>query len=281
MPFNRHHPYAAVITSNWCPYRCSFCPFAGTPFRVREPESVLENLRAIKRMGIRQVHFADWTFAVNRRHTETLLRAMLDEGLLFDWSCLSRVDLVDRPLLELFRTTGCHLIEFGVESGSQELLDRYRKQTTVAQIREAFGHCGALDISTLATFVLGLPGETRRTLEETLSLVLDIEPTYCSFNVASPRMGTPLRRAAVESGALNGQMDRPLDSSWSVPVFSDEQMPADELDAFRRRAIRAFYLRPAYVWRRLRGSATAVELRNNVANGAVLAWQSLKRPARS
>jgi hypothetical protein len=82
-------------------------------------------------------------------------------------------------------------------------------------------------------------------------------------------------------GALNGQVDRPLDSSWSVPVFSDEQMPADELDAFRRRAIRAFYLRPAYVWRRLRGSATAVELRNNVANGAVLAWQSLKRPARS
>ena len=70
MPYNRYHPYAAVITSNWCPYQCTFCPFAATPYRAREVDDVLENLEVVRRMGIRQMHFADWTFAVDRKRAQ-------------------------------------------------------------------------------------------------------------------------------------------------------------------------------------------------------------------
>jgi anaerobic magnesium-protoporphyrin IX monomethyl ester cyclase len=277
MPFNRRHPYAAVVASSWCPYRCAFCPFAGTPFRTREVNDCIANLEAVRRMGIRQVHFADWTFAVDRRHAENLLRRMVAAGFGFDWSCLSRVDLFDRPLLELAKAAGCHLIEFGVESGSQELLDRYEKHISIEQVRRTFRHCRELGISTLATFVLGLPGETPRTLDLTLDLALEIDPTYCSFNVASPRMGTALRRTYVGTEACP-DAGTPLDSSWSTPVFSSEQLPGPTLDAFRRRAVRRFYGRPAYLWRRLRETGSFVELRNQVVDGLALAWQTVRRP---
>ena len=277
MPFNRYHPYAAVIASTGCPFGCAFCPFARTPYRLRDVDDVLANLEAVRRMGIRQVHFADWTFGVNRAHTAALLEGMIGARFGFTWSCLSRVDLVDRDLLALLARAGCALVEFGVESGSQAILDRYRKGTTIAQVRQAFDWCREQRIATLATFILGLPGETPDSLRETLDLALAIDPTFCSFNAASPRRGTELRREAVTAGAIADE-DAKLDSSWSAPVFSTTSLAAGVVEAFRRRAIRRFYSRPSYLLRRAMQAGSWVELRNLVENGAALAWRSI-RPA--
>ncbi len=275
MPFNRHHPYAAVVASAGCPYPCGFCPFARTAFRPRRVDDVLANLEAVRRMGIRQVHFADWTFGVDRKHTVALLEGMIAARFAFTWSCLSRVDLVDRDLLALFVRAGAHLVEFGVESGSQAILDRYRKQITVGQVRTAFRHCSELGLSTLATFVLGLPGETPASLQETLDLALAIEPTFCSFNVASPRMGTAWRRDLVDAGLLGAEAALALDSSWSAPVVSPEQLPAQTLERFRRHAVRRFYARPSYLLGRIRNLRSWSELRAHAGNATSLAWRSV------
>ena len=101
MPYNKYSPYATLITSSWCPYGCSYCPFARTPYRIRDVDNVLENLEHIRRMGIRQVHIADWTFGVDRRQAKAILEGMIDAKFGFTWSCLSRVDLMDREILEL------------------------------------------------------------------------------------------------------------------------------------------------------------------------------------
>jgi hypothetical protein len=276
MPFNRHHPYATVIASSGCPFACRFCPFARTAFRLREVDDVLAHLEAIRRLGIRQVHFADWTFGVVRQHTTALLEGMIAARFGFTWSCLSRVDLVDREMLALFVEAGADLVEFGVESGSQAILDRYRKQITVGQVRTAFRHCSDFGLSTLATFVLGLPGETPQSLQETLDLALEIEPTFCSFNVASPRMGTPWRRELVGAGLLDADATSALDSSWSAPVVSPEQPPAAALERFRRHAIRRFYGRPSYLLGRIRQLRSLEELLTQAGNGFSLAWQNLR-----
>jgi len=277
MPYNRYHPYATIITSTWCPFACSFCPFARTPYRVREVEDSLANLEAIRRMGIRQVHFADWTFAVDQRRAKELLRRMIEANFGFTWSCLSRVDLMDRELMELIKRAGCDLIEFGVESGNQAILNRYEKGITLEEIRRAFGWARELELSTLATFVLGLPGETIETLQQTLDLALEIEPTFCSFNVASPRMGTELRHDMLSSGLIEEVEEGTiLDSSRSQPAFSTAQLPADELQRFRQRAIRRFYMRPSYLVQRLRRIGSFVELQNHFGNGLSLAWQSIQ-----
>lgn len=276
MPYNRYHPYATVITSTWCPFGCSFCPFASTPYRSREVDDVLENLEAIRALGIRQVHVADWTFAVNKKQAKGILQGMVDRKLDFTWSCLSRVDLMDYELMALLQRTGCDLIEFGVESGNQAMLDRYGKGITLEETRRAFRWARELGLSTLATFVLGLPGETRESLQETLDLALEIEPTFCSFNAASPRMGTELRHTMLEAGLIADDPGAVLDSSRSLPAFSTPELSAQEVQRFRQHAIRRFYLRPSYVARRLRRLGSWIELQNHLANGWSLAWQSLQ-----
>lgn len=278
MPYNKYSPYATLITSSWCPYGCSYCPFARTPYRIRDVDNVLENLEHIRRMGIRQVHIADWTFGVDRRQAKAILEGMIDAKFGFTWSCLSRVDLMDRELLELIKTAGCDLIEFGVESGSQEMHDRYGKAVTVDQVRRVFRWANALDLSTLGTFILGLPGETREGMQQTLDLALEIEPTFCSFNVASPRMGTRLRREMIERGQIADDDDAILDSSRSLPVFSTAELSAEEVLSFQKKAIRSFYLRPSYLARRMRRMGSWVELQNHFGNGLSLAWQALQPP---
>ena len=276
MPYNRYHPYATIITSTWCPYGCSYCPFSRTPYRMREPEDVLRNLEDVRAMGIRQLHIADWTFAVNKAQAKTIVQGMIAREFGFTWSCLSRVDLMDRELMDLMKRAGCDLIEFGVESGNQPMLDRYDKGTTVEEIRRAFGWARELDIPTLATFVLGLPGETRETLQQTLDLALEIEPTFCSFNAASPRMGTELRHDMLEQGLIQDSDDAVLDSSRSLPVFSTETLSAEDVQRFRQRAIRSFYLRPSYLARRVKRLGSWVELQNHLGNGVSLIWQTLQ-----
>jgi radical SAM superfamily enzyme YgiQ (UPF0313 family) len=276
MPYNRYHPYATLVTSTWCPFGCSYCPFARTPYRLREPEDALANLEAIRTMGIRQVHIADWTFAVDRRQATAIVQGMIARDFGFTWSCLSRVDLMTRELMDLMKRAGCDLIEFGVESGNQGILDRYDKGTTVEEIRRTFGWARELDLDTLGTFVLGLPGDTHETMQQTLDLALEIEPTFCSFNAASPRMGTELRHEMIESGMIKDLDEAILDSSRSLPVFSTDQLAAHEVEAFRRKAIRSFYMRPSYLMRRLRRVGSLVELQNHLGNGISLVWQSLR-----
>lgn len=279
LPFNRHHPYATIVTSTGCPFPCRFCPFARAPYRWREVDDVMANFEAVAQAGIRQVHLADWTFAVNRKQADAILHSLVDANLGICWSCLSRVDLVDRERLGLFRRAGCHLVEFGVESGSQEILDRYQKRMTLAQVRAAFAWCREEGLSTLATFILGLPGETATSLQQTLDFALELEPTYCSFNIASPRLGTLLRRDMIDAGLLPDDVsaERHLDSSRAPATFSTPELDAADLEGFRQLAIRRFYWRPSYVLGRLSRLRSWSEIHQLAANGASIALQTLRR----
>ncbi len=275
MPFNRYHPYATTITSVWCPYSCNFCPFAKTAYRVRDVDDTLKNLHAIRQMGIRQVHFADWTFGLDRGRTEQLLVALHEARLGLTWSCLTRVDLVDRELLESMRRAGCATIEFGVESGSQRMLDLYQKKTTLEQITRTFRVAKEAKIATIATFIFGLPGETAASLQETLDLALEIDPTYCSFNMASPQPGTQLRRDMIVDGRLDPESDLIFDSSCTIPAFSTEALTATEVHEFWGRAVRKFYGRPSYLLRRLGQIRSVHQMTNHLRNGCVLLGRTL------
>lgn len=267
MPFARSLPYAGVATDFGCPFKCGFCLIGQMPFKLRPVPEVLEELEYLKKLGIKYFSFGDQTFGADRPRTEFLLDGIRRKRIGLPWGCFFRADLLDDDYLNSLRSAGCELLMMGVESGSQELLDRHRKGLRLDQIREAFGLCRRKGVRTVATFIIGLPGETRQSFEATLGLALELEPDFASFNLPVAKPLTPLRGEAEGQGWLS---NRGGDQSSDPNVISGGLAP-EVIKQWQAEAIRRFYLRPGYWARRMADIGSPGELIINLRE----AWAML------
>lgn len=265
-PFVRQRQFATVLTDFGCPYSCTFCVMASLGYRYRPVGNVMEELRSLRRLGVRELFFIDQSFGVRRERALALCRAMEEEGLGFGWVCYSRVDLVDRQLLEAMKCAGCHTVIFGVESASEALLQTYNKGYTKGRIREVFALCRMLGVKTVATFILGLPEETHETALETIDFIKVIDCDFASFNIAVPRAGTPLRDDAIRLG-LTSRETTVMDQSGSTVSMPTKHLTQDEVMCLKSLALRRFYLRPSYLLRRLFGIRSWYELKEQIREG--------------
>jgi radical SAM superfamily enzyme YgiQ (UPF0313 family) len=259
-PFARHRPIAGTLVGYGCPYTCSFCITGELGTAMRPAEDVLAELRALRALGVREVFFQDQCFGcAPRAPWDELLDAMAGADLGLGWWTFTRVDVLDRALARRLRAAGCHTLILGVESASEEILREHRKGYGTARVREAFALCEQEGLRTAATFILGLPEETEATLRATLDFACSLGADYASFNVAVPRAGTRLRRRALGEGLLEpGRVV--MDQSGFEPVLPTRGLTPEQLRGWRRRAVARFYLRPSYLWRRLRRLRSAGEL---------------------
>jgi radical SAM superfamily enzyme YgiQ (UPF0313 family) len=258
-PFARAYPMAGVYASYGCPYTCSFCITGELGTSMRPPENVVEELRALSDLGVRELFFQDQCFGCAPRAAwERLLDAMIAERLGLGWWTFTRVDVLDRALARRMKAAGCHTVILGVESASEEILANHRKGYGIDRVRETFALCQEEDLRTAATFILGLPEETPDSLRRTIDFACSLPADYASFNVAVPRAGTRLREDAVKAGLVAEDLVV-MDQSGFEPTLDTRGLTARELAAWRRRAVARFYLRPAYVWRRLRRLRTRAE----------------------
>ncbi len=259
-PFARRYPMAGVYASYGCPYTCSFCITGELGTSMRPAANVIEELRTLASLGVHELFFQDQCFGcAPRAGWDALLDAMIAEDLQLGWWTFTRVDVIDRELLRRMKRAGCHTLILGVESSSDEILRNHRKGYGTEAIRAAFRMCEEEDIRTAATFILGLPEETAESIAATIDFACSLPADYASFNVAVPRAGTRLREQAVAAGT----MDRDLvvmDQSGFEPVLDTAGLSAHELQRWRRRAVARFYLRPGYLWRRLRHLRTRAEM---------------------
>jgi len=268
-PFVRHHEFATVLTDYGCPYPCSFCVMATLAYRYRPTDDIIDELHQLKRLGTRELFFVNQTFAIDRAVTMELCQQMTSAGFGFGWVCFTRVDLVDAMLLEAMKRAGCHTIIFGVESASEEILRRYQKGYSKQQIRDAFRLAHRSGIRTVATFILGLPEESEETAGETIAFLKELECDFVSFNVAVPRAGTGMRQHAVASGLISPET-RVMDQSGSSIAMPSLHLSRERIYELRNKAVRDFYLRPAYLWRRLIGIRSMYELGEQLYEGGVL-----------
>jgi len=269
--FSRKRQFASVLTDYGCPYRCSFCIMSTLGFKVRPTANVMEELRFIRRMGVDEIFFIDQTFGALQQRTLELCAAMREQIPGVGWSCFSRVDVMSPHLLEEMQQAGCHTIILGVETANEDILRRYRKGYTKKQIRDAFSWCRRLGIRTVGTFILGLPEETAETVEETLSLAKSLECDFASFNLAVPRVGTELRKQALAEGLVQDE-NFSMDQTGRQIAMPTKYLSREEMTRLRRRFILGFYLRPSYLWRRLRKLTSWYELRTQVVEG----WEMLR-----
>jgi len=161
-----------VIGSRGCCYRCSFCDHAlfGDRVRYRSIENIVEELRRIQeKFGVRHVEFFDDMWTISKKRLVDF--AEQTKGMNLNYRCNGRTDILDPEIYELLAQSGCKLICYGIESGSQMILDRMRKQTTVEQNLEAIKMAQKAGIIVAGYFLLGFPGETKETIQETIDFV--------------------------------------------------------------------------------------------------------------
>lgn len=158
-----------VVTGRGCPYRCRFCSRNYRGVRVRPLGHIMEEIEFLKeKYGVQYIHFGDELLTLNKKRTLELCEEMKRVGLL--WDCQSRVNIVDEEMLSAMKKSGCVTIGFGIESGSQRLLDAMKKQITVEQIERAMRTAMKLEIDIKVQLMFGFPGENMESLQETIDL---------------------------------------------------------------------------------------------------------------
>jgi len=260
-PLSRRDTFTAVLSSMGCPHRCSFCVPGAWGYRPRDVDNVLEELLAIRRLGLREILFQDPCFGALPAQVDDLLAGMIASDLGLGWSCQTRVDKVDEGRIETMRRAGCHTIQFGVESGDQAVLDGTGKGTRLADVRRAFAQCREAGIRTNAFYILGLPGDDERSIMATIDLAVELDSDFAVFSLPMPQVGTDLGRAPGEEvGTL---LDTTMDDV-SRPRRSLTELSPRALVKLRNLAYRRFYFRPGYVARRTIDLASARDLTRHV-----------------
>ncbi|MFO7618160.1 MAG: radical SAM protein [Thermoplasmata archaeon] len=237
--------FTIMYTSRGCPYRCIYCTVAGTPWKPRSAQSVVAELKHLKKeYGITLVSFFDETFTIDKQRVLDICNAIVSENLKIKWYCNTRANLLDEELIIAMKKAGCRGMSIGVESGSQKILDMASKRITIAEAKNAITLAKKHGIKVLCSFIFGLPGETWDTVNETILFVKDTLPTGVQFNVAVPYPGTQLHKWALEKKLLEETDWRQLYQHESV--VGTEDMSPLELDMARQKAYKALYTYPPW-----------------------------------
>jgi len=206
-------PAMNVITSRGCPIGCTFCATSkmlGKRWRARSPANIIFELEhLIEKYGTKAIFFYDDLFTMNKKRTFELCNLMIERGLDLSYICMTRVDTLDKPLLTKMKESGCYRIHYGVESGSQKILDRIvKKKIKINQVKQVSKWLDELGIIKNAFFIVSFPEETQEDVNMTLALMNELggEPSL-SFLKVYP--GTEIERIAREKGVI------PTDFSWS------------------------------------------------------------------
>lgn len=240
------HPYVSLYTGRGCPAQCTFClwpqTIGGHKYRVRSPQNVAAEMAYLKKLfpQVREFFFDDDTFTDDAPRAEAIARGLGRLGV--TWSCNAKPN-VPASTLKVLRDNGLRLLLVGYESGSQTVLNRVRKGTRVDVARRFTREARALGIKIHGTFILGLPGETRQTIEETIRFAQEIDPDTIQVSLAAPYPGTELYREALANGWLEDE--RLVDGRGvQAAVLGYPHLPRTEIFAAVTAFYRRFYFRP-------------------------------------
>lgn len=226
----------SMTTSRGCPFHCIFCvgrKMVGAKVRYRSPEKVVDELAYLATLNFHQINIADDLFTANPGHCMAVCDEILRRGLKVGWTSFARVDTVRLEVLKKMKAAGCHTVSFGVESANARILKTIKKGITTDQVITAVKMCGEAGIVPHASFILGLPGETPETIQETAAFGLRLKELGVSygFHLLAPFPGTEVRERAAEYGI------RILTDDWSQyhanrAIVETEAVDRETLDRF-------------------------------------------------
>lgn len=260
-------PSHSLLTSRGCPGICSFCSKLsfGTKVRYFSTERILEEFFLLRdRYGARDVAVWDDNFVSNPAIASAVCEGLQRRGFGRTWSVEARIDTVNREVLRQLKAAGCTYIAYGIESGTQRMLDYINKRITLDQIRQTVAMTKAIGIPIRGYFMFGLPTETVAEMEATVRFALELDVELASFTLCIPLPGTREYRRAKQSGTFDPEYYlRRITPEFNFPdspIYIPEGMTGNELLSFHRRSYNRYYFRPRMVVRKLAALRSPKEL---------------------
>lgn len=257
IPVDEHaFPKFSMVTSRGCPHACAFCQKARSGYRSHSPEYIVDEMEHLVRdFGVRDLAFVDSLFCANKRRVHRICDEIIRRGLhkKLSWTCSSRVEVVDKPLLQHMKDAGCWRTRFGVESGNDRVLDFISKGITKEKIRRAITAAHEVGLRPKAFFMVGHMPDTRETILETIefakSLPLhDITVQINTLLPETPQMEVWKREGQKWGRVINQTTD---EKSFWEPTFVPWGLEPQDLVELHRRFYREFYFRPVTLARHL------------------------------
>jgi len=203
---------AHIITSRGCIYSCEYCSSSlimGKRFRARSPENVVDEIEELyDKYKIREIGFIDDTFVLNRRRAHAIADKIKERSLDVTWSTSSRVNTIDKQLLSNLKSAGLRSIYYGIESGSQRVLDLMKKKITLKQSEDAVKIAKDLGIEVMASFMFGYPGEAPAEMDKTIDFSIKLDPDYAQYSILTPFPGTPIYQKLEKKGLIEKDWEK-------------------------------------------------------------------------
>ncbi len=267
----------SILTSRGCPYRCTFCSQSIMPikWRARSPENVIEEWRHLVRdLGALEIGVLDDSANIRRNRLMRLADDLIANKLNHvPWIFVNgiRANLADLELLTRLKQAGLKRTAFGVETGDEQMIIKIDKHVDHNTIRQAFKNAKAAGIETIGFFIIGLPGDTRETMQKTIDFAIELDPMIANFSMMTPYPGTIVYEQVKQGGRF-------LVQDWEDYVFFDQKaryemgdLTAELMEEMYRKAYRQFYWRPKYILR----AASRKDFWMNFGRNLRLAWRTI------
>ncbi len=266
---SKARPITIMITALGCPFKCTYC-CTDTNLRARSAEHIVAEVEeCINRYGIKEIEFYDETFTVNKKKMNKFLDLVEEKGLKFYWSVRTRVDCVDKELLGRMSKNGCIRINFGIESGDEAVLKGINRNMSIDTIRDAVKWSKEAGIMTFGFFMIGLPQDTKESIEKTLNLMLELDLDFMQLNKFTMLPHSAIYEDYKKETGKDFWREYTLGKATLDDFKRDYlKLTDEELDAYLEQGYRRFYYRPKYIWQKLIAVTSFREFKR-LASGAI------------
>ncbi len=260
---------ATIKVSRGCPFHCFFClatPVSGAKVRRRSPENIVAEIKeCVEKYKIKNFLFWSDIFNLDKEWTMELCRKIIESGLKITWSANTRADTADLEMAEMMYKSGCRLVSIGVESGSQDMLNKMGKHINLDQIRRTVKVFKKAKIRIYNYFVIGLPWETEETAEETIKFAIELDSDFISFYTATPLPGSRFYDYAEEHNLFDKETS--FENAYYYPAVNSHHLNRERVFDLHKSAIKRFYLRPLYILKMLSRIRSFEEVKNYFTAG--------------
>ncbi len=257
-------PATNVIMTRGCPGKCTFCNSANTVLRSHSPRRVFEMIKTLRsNYGIRQIQFYDDTFTVNKKGVYELCNLLIEDKTDITFTCYARGDCWSEDIAKILKKAGCHQVLVGIETGSEKIAKVIRKPIRKEKYKRLVDIAHKYNIEVRAGFIIGNMEETFETMDETLQFAIDLEVDFFQLNINTPYPGTQLFIDADREGRIKHKNFKLY--GQSLPIVELDDLSADDILNFSKKAFRKFYMRPVQIFKQLKRIRKLEHIKNLIS----------------